>query len=177
MPKAKKPKFYTPEEIEQAIKTLSKADLTRLNQIAQVRARGNLKQDAEDLLMEALTRILAGGRKWPRNVALVPFFSEVMRSIASDWRRQLGQQRESSSYANEKVGIVPEKAVPPDEILSRQQAYESVRNELKSNPIDLDLLDKKLIGLRGKERKGKLDKTIYDTALTRIRRAFERLLP
>jgi hypothetical protein len=195
LPKAKKPlpdqeqveapeaapqDFYTPEEIKQAIESFSKADLTRMNEIARIYAGSDLKHDREDLLQEAITRILAGKRNWPRDLAPARFLGGVMRGIASEKRQRLSGKREleteHAASVNERLGFVPEKAIMPDQIVWRQQVLESARNALKPDPIALDIFEKELIGMRGQERQGELDKTAYETVLKRIRRRLARVL-
>ena len=51
-------------------------------------ATGLRQHDADDLLNEALDRVLSGRRTWPIDVPLLAFLSQVMRSIASQWRKE-----------------------------------------------------------------------------------------
>ena len=90
-------------EVDLAIKTLSTADLGRLQQIAIFlvrnigRAAGG--RDWEDLLGEALCRTLIGaediqnGRHWNRKVPFVQHLAGAMKSIASLWKRQFREQQ------------------------------------------------------------------------------------
>lgn len=93
-------------EVDLAIKTLSRADLGRLQQIARLllrnigrAARG---RDWEDLLGEALCRTLIGaediqnGRHWNRNVPFAQHLAGAMKSIGSLWKRQC---REHETYS------------------------------------------------------------------------------
>ena len=76
-------------ECVEALRRLSDADLRRLERIARFRAIGLDELDWQDLLNEAVARLLNGSRRWPRDVPLVVFLRETMRSIASDcWRRR-----------------------------------------------------------------------------------------
>ena len=81
----------TPTETALALKLVTEVDLLRLKTIARLHARG-LPPDVgwEDLLQEAIARVLVGSRRKPDGVALVAFFAGVMRSLRSDhWRRAL----------------------------------------------------------------------------------------
>ena len=71
-----------------ALRRLSDDDLRRLQQLARLRVIGLHTVDWRDLLHEAIARLLDGSRRWPRDVSLIVFLRETMRSIASDhWRR------------------------------------------------------------------------------------------
>jgi DNA-directed RNA polymerase specialized sigma24 family protein len=64
-------------------------ELLRLKTLARWYARG-LPPDVtwEDLLQEALTRILVGKRKIPEGVVMVAFVAGIMRSLRSEhWQR------------------------------------------------------------------------------------------
>jgi DNA-directed RNA polymerase specialized sigma24 family protein len=77
----------TPGEVRRIIGRLRGPDLLRLSSLARTWATGLRQHDADDLLNEALDRVLSGRRPWPSNVPLPAFFSQVMRSIASGaWR-------------------------------------------------------------------------------------------
>ena len=81
--------FVPAPECVSALNRLSEADLRRLEQIARLRSLGLSDLDWRDLLQEAVTRLLDGSRRWPRNISLVVFLRETMRSIVSDyWRRR-----------------------------------------------------------------------------------------
>jgi DNA-directed RNA polymerase specialized sigma24 family protein len=67
----------------------SEIELLRLKTVARVYARG-LPPDVawDDLLQEALTRIISGARRQPEGVPIVAFVAGIMRSLkAEHWRR------------------------------------------------------------------------------------------
>ncbi len=109
-------------EVERAILELGRADGVRLHTAAVALIRGfhvdPVPHDHEDLLAEAVTRTLAGERGWRRGVDFVHHLIQVMRSIASDWRRRLvrraeagaGERREAELLGSVKKG----EADPPD---------------------------------------------------------------
>ena len=74
-------------EATTAVRSLSTADKTALMKIARLYAK-KTPYDHEDLLQEALCRVLSGVRAWPRHVAALPFLWGVVRSIAWEWRTQ-----------------------------------------------------------------------------------------
>ena len=78
----------TREECAEALRALSDKDYERLEKIARLRVIGLHAVEWRELLHDAIARLLDGRRQWPRNVPLVVFLRETMRSIASDhWRR------------------------------------------------------------------------------------------
>ena len=79
----------TSDEVAEALGALSKSDIARLNAIARFRARAAPGLDWRDLLHEAIERCLDGTRKWPRNLPLLFFLREVMRSLASEHFRKM----------------------------------------------------------------------------------------
>ena len=79
------------EECAEALRRLSDEDYERLEKIARLRVIGLHAVAWRELLHDAIERLLDGRRRWPRNVPLVVFLRETMRSIASDHWRRLGR--------------------------------------------------------------------------------------
>jgi DNA-directed RNA polymerase specialized sigma24 family protein len=79
---------FTPGEVRSNISRLSEPDLMLFAALARVWAKDLRQHDADDLLNEALDRVLSGRRPWPIVLPLPAFLSQVMRSIASQWRQQ-----------------------------------------------------------------------------------------
>jgi len=75
---------YTLAEVSRALRDLSAKDKTLLVKIARAYA-WKTSYGHEDLIQEALTRVLEGKRAWPRKLPVAVFLRGVMRSIASDW--------------------------------------------------------------------------------------------
>src|SRR5258707_11252063 len=78
-----------------ALKLISRMDFLRLKTIARWHARG-LPPDVawDDLLQEALTRVIVGSRRKPQDVSMVAFLAGIMRSLrAEHWRRVRGGPR------------------------------------------------------------------------------------
>ena len=85
--------FASTEELASALTSLSTADLLRVKQIAKLRCVGLSSITWEDLVNEAVTRTLAGTRRWPHAVPLIAFLAQTIRSIASEeWRRRDHEQ-------------------------------------------------------------------------------------
>jgi RNA polymerase sigma-70 factor (ECF subfamily) len=81
----------SPDEIAALVRALTDAQWIRLRKVsAYFSWVPNLTGD--DLLQEALCRALAGSRKCPRDVDLVRFLVEVMRSVANGEVEKLENQ-------------------------------------------------------------------------------------
>jgi len=75
----------SPDEIHVAVSKLSMADLVRLKRAGAYFAVG-VGVEANDFLNEAICRALDGTRTCPKNVPVVVFLINVMRSMASSAR-------------------------------------------------------------------------------------------
>jgi RNA polymerase sigma-70 factor (ECF subfamily) len=78
----------SPDEAAAALACLSPADQRRLEHIARMRAGALYATDWRDLVQESVARILEGSRRWPRDVPLIAFLAQTMRSIATEIRRK-----------------------------------------------------------------------------------------
>ena len=177
----------TAQECAAALRRLSDGDLRRLEQLARLRVIGLHAVDWRDLLHEAIVRLLDGTRQWPRDVPLVAFLRETMRSIASDhWRRlerpvvvaesELGIDGEIDGsevgHARDVAGQ-PERQVSADETLARiEDAFRDDDEALKV-----------MAGMAGgkspreiQEETG-MDETRYASTQRRIRRRLGREFP
>lgn len=99
------PKVATAEDISRAIDALNPHDLVRLaayaqNRVATVGPRAANGRGRDDLLQEAVTRLLDGRRHWyPDNVDIVKYLIRVMESIASEWASHRKRNKSSPEYA------------------------------------------------------------------------------
>jgi RNA polymerase sigma-70 factor (ECF subfamily) len=76
---------YTISEIHETLDALDDGDWDKLNQLARSRCRFRFPGREQEVLNDALMRILEGKRKWPKGVIFAAFISGVMRSIVSKW--------------------------------------------------------------------------------------------
>jgi RNA polymerase sigma-70 factor (ECF subfamily) len=81
------------DEIVTAIRALSTGSWNRLRRLAAMFCRGR-PIEPEDLLQETFARAIEGSRSWPRNVDIVWFLAQAMRSIASSSMKVLSRQPE-----------------------------------------------------------------------------------
>jgi DNA-directed RNA polymerase specialized sigma24 family protein len=155
----------SPAEAAAAIRALTVADKTALMKIARLYAK-KTPYDHEDLLQEALCRVLAGARAWPRHVAAVAFLWGVVRSIAWEWKAQA-------------LDCAPD-GVDPDGEERRAIARFDVAKILAlfhDDPAAQAIVRGMLDGARGQELQALsgLDKTAYESKRTKIRRRIENL--
>ena len=177
----------TAEESVAALRQLSDGDLRRLEQLARLRVIGLHALDWQDLLHEAIARLLDGSRRWPRDVSLVVFLRETMRSIASDhWRRlekpvvvaesELGVNGESGEGALDNAidpAASPERRASAAETLARiEEVFEGDDNALK-------VMAGMAIGKSPQEIQEEtgMNETRYASTQRRIRRGLAREFP
>jgi RNA polymerase sigma-70 factor (ECF subfamily) len=84
---APKKTVFSVEEMNEALSSLSDADMIRLRQIAGIYCKGKIER--EDILQRAFVAALDGSRKCPRDIALITFLAGTMRSLASSWFKSL----------------------------------------------------------------------------------------
>lgn len=174
-----------PTESLLALKLVSEMDLLRLKSIARLHARG-LPADVgwEDLLQEAITRVLTGARRPPSDVAMVPFLAGVMRSLRSEhWRRlggragrREGTAGEPRSLAGSEAAALREAAPDPERSLLALEQLEAITRLFASDPVVLGIIDALGAGLAAEQICSRLalSRTDYDSARRRMRRCLLR---
>lgn len=178
-------------EIDLAIKTLSRADLLRLRNIATLLIRGLGRaargRNWEDLLDEAQCRTLIGAgdaqdrRHWNRRIPFVQHLAGAMKSIASLWRRQF---RENEAYLVSEVMVcdeegqeyspmdnIPSDSMPADRLLLEKAEKDRVFVLFRNDEHETSILHGVIGGLRKSEIKLKygLDEKNYAGAMRRLR--------
>jgi DNA-directed RNA polymerase specialized sigma24 family protein len=156
---------YTAAEIAEAVKTLTAWQKTALMKLAKAYAM-KTSFGHEDLLQEALMRILDGRRDWPRSVAVVPFLAGVMRSIAWDWR---AERHVDSAEATGIAGWDDQSAAARIDLRKTIALF-------SDDPIAQRILIALMDGTRGEELRelSGLGKTEYESKRTKTRRRLER---
>jgi CheY-like chemotaxis protein len=178
-------------EVDCAIKSLTRADLLRLQRFAKFKIRGLGRaacgRDWEDLLEEAQYRTLVGaedihtGRHWNKRVSFVQHLAGAISSIASVWKRQFkeqstylvsellvqdGEGQERSPFDN-----VPSGCSPADECLIQRSEEERVLTVLRGDPDASQVFRGIMDSLKKKEIMSRygLDEKRYVAAMKRIR--------
>lgn len=155
---------YTAAEIVHAVKTLTVQQKTALMKLAKAYAM-KTSFGHEDLMQEALVRVLDGRREWPRGVALVTFLAGVMRSIAWDWRHE--RHDDSAEVAD--IGYEDQAAAARIDIRKLIALFDD--DQIAQRMI-IALMD----GVKGEKLRelSGLAKTEYESKRTKIRRRLEK---
>lgn len=173
-------------ELAAALGTLGSADLARLNMLAKLRARYCPGLDWRDLLHDAIDRALDGSRSWPREVPLLLFLRETMRSLASEHRRKYvdGLIRnecdlpETADGQSPLLSVVSESPSTERDISARQ-TLASIMKMFEGDDQALLILDAMARDASPDEiqRAGHMSPTQYASAQKRIRRGLARAYP
>jgi DNA-directed RNA polymerase specialized sigma24 family protein len=155
------------EEVRRILSRLRPPDILRLSALARTWAAGLRQQDADDLLNEALDRVLSGRRPWPSDVPLPAFLSQVMRSIASQWRRE---DRREPLKEDETGQVLEEESHDPGAGYEMDDLVARMRRALADDPAALGVLDHILADSDREDAQAALgmDATQYDTTRRRM---------
>jgi DNA-directed RNA polymerase specialized sigma24 family protein len=169
-----------PTETALALKLVGELELLRLKTLARWYGRG-LPRDVswEDLLQEALTRVIVGSRQIPEGVTAVAFIAGVMRSLRSEhWRRvaKHSDRRAAGERAGREPREVVDEAPGPERALMAQQELAAIRRLFAEDATALQILDCLAQGLGGEEicLAAGLTETEYASARKRMRRVLLR---
>jgi DNA-directed RNA polymerase specialized sigma24 family protein len=163
----------TPGEVRRLIGRLRGPDLVRLAALARVWVTGLRQHDADDLLNEALDRVLSGRRPWPIDVPLPAFLSQVMRSIASQWRHEDRRELLMEDGAGE---MFEEESHNPDACYEMGDLIARMRRALGTDPPAMGVFEHIVADSDREEAQAALgmNATQYDTARRRmVRQLFE----
>ena len=176
-------RILMPAETALALGILREIDLLRLKTLARLYARGLPPEVSwEDLLQEALTRLLMGARRAPAEVNAIAFVAQVMRSLKSEhWRRSLRKERAvrrlRGGREEDEWPVEPyDPAANPERSLMAQQQVLAIRRLFVDDAIALGIIEGLGEGLSAEEiRVGLgLTRTDYDSARRRMRRTLLR---
>lgn len=163
----------TPGEVRRIISRLRGSDFVRLAALARVWAAGLRQHDADDLLNEALDRVLSGRRPWPIDVPLPAFLSQVMRSIASQWRQEARREPLKDDETGE---MLEEESHNPGACYEMGDLIVRMRRALGTDLPALGVFDYILADSDREDAQAALGMTAtqYDTARRRmVRQLFE----
>ena len=173
-------RVLTPAQTALALDLVDQMDLLRLKSIARLYARGLPPEVAwDDLLQEALTRVISGSRRRPEGVTTVAFVAGILRSLrAEHWRRVT---RESGGHGKLRIDHendaslaldLPDPAAGPERALSARQELDAIKQLFAADPVALKIIDGLGEGLSADQirRSTGLAKTDYDSARRRMRR-------
>jgi DNA-directed RNA polymerase specialized sigma24 family protein len=184
MPRLVDKRILTPAESALALSLVSEIDLLRLKTIARVYARG-LPPDVawDDLLQEALTRIILGARRQPESVTMVAFLAGIMRSLkAEHWRRALkgsgghnALRIDQASGKSREVELC-DPAPGLERSLSARQELAAIRQLFADDHVALKIIAGLSEGLSAEQIRAAagISRTDYDSARRRMRRTLLR---
>jgi DNA-directed RNA polymerase specialized sigma24 family protein len=158
------------EEVGRILSRLRQPDLLRLAALARTWVRGLERREAADLLNEALARILSGQRPWPADVPLPAFLSQVMRSIASQWRHEDAREQLADD------GDAPREPSTPMADVEFAHLVGKMRAALENDPSAQGVFDHILSQTNREQARSLLglDITAYDTTRRRMIRILHR---
>ena len=174
--------FLTPDDVVAGVEALSDDDKLKLIKIEGAFLARSGRQKNE-LLHEALARTFLGKRNCPRDVPVIAFVIETMKSIAHhDYK---ARKRESVTDPVEMAAEVASACPNPEELLlaaeSKPKAsfYEAMQDLLKDDDEAQLVLIGWIDDLRGKELRDAVGVTQaqLDYAIKRIRRKAQNHFP
>ena len=157
----------SPPEVARAVKALTAGEKTALIKLARLYAR-KTPYDHEDLVQEALTRVLDNRRIWPVGVSATIFLGGVIRSIAWEWKYQM--QGEAADVGDE--GVQERGTIARIDIAKIIALFDD-------DPVAQKIVMGMMDGARGEEllEASGLDPTEYESKRKKILRRIEKLSP
>lgn len=186
------PKYLSIEEFRLQLNKLSLHGVAKVLAVARLKYVSGSKMTDDELLAEAVARVLEGSRNIPRNIPLVASLIEIIRSISSIERDKVEKQKDYMGLevpleSNvEEVSLLQSAHLSPDKILEESQEAqyrESILTELENivadDPYEKAYLNGKLNGLTANEviHKTGITPKDYGAARKRVTRALLRLKP
>jgi DNA-directed RNA polymerase specialized sigma24 family protein len=167
-----------------ALNLVTEMDLLRLKSIARLYARG-LPPDVswDDLLQEAITRVLTGKRVKPEDVSMVAFLGGIMRSLRSDHIRRAhrGMKRDDPLWLGSESDApaeheVLDPAADPERALIAADELEKIRLLFAEDSLALRIIEGLADGLSAEQIRARhrIARTDYDSARKRMRRCLIR---
>ena len=180
---------FSVEGINEALSSLSDADMVRLSRIARRYCKGRI--DPDDLLQQAFVATLDGSRKCPRNIGVLAFLAGTMRSIASCRFKSFTRTPELHLIFHpdgvcEETSLeveIPVEAPPPDQQLISEQEAGAIRTAILSLFADDELasliVEGDMEGMVANEIRQLtgLDEKGYNSKRRLIRRRIDRAYP
>ena len=161
------PATLSPPEVVRAVNTLTNGEKTALIKVARLYAR-KTPYDHEDLVQEALTRVLDHRRLWPVGMSATLFLGGVIRSIAWEWKHEFhGEETDVGDEGVQERGTIAR--------IDIRKIIALFDDDPVAQKIVMGMMD----GARGEEllEASGLDPTDYESKRKKIRRRIEKLMP
>jgi RNA polymerase sigma-70 factor (ECF subfamily) len=176
LPRFSDDRSIAPTQTLLALKLVTPMDLLRLKSIARLHARGLPPDIAwDDLLQEAITRVLTGARVKPDDVPMVAFLAGVMRSLRTDHVRRGARHVNGDGPESGKFALVDPLADPERTLIAAEE-LQKIRTLFVTDLIALTIIVGLGAGLEPDQVCEKLGitRTDYASARKRIRRCLLR---
>jgi hypothetical protein len=172
----------SPSEIEIALKKFMPSDWSRAESIAAAACAGLVGWTYEDLLQEAITKLLEGARTCPVGVHPLVMLKTVMRGIASNIRKQHAEgpiddsvalaQFDGTDETDTRPSVSGEAISNPQQVASAREALAVIEDLIKDDEELALLAVAWAEGLRGDDAAEALDwdKKKYEAARKRLTR-------
>lgn len=136
--------YATPQQVNAAMSVLSYADYQLLCDRAHLFISGTIYSEKEDLVHEALDRVLSGERQWPIDISFVTFLINCMRSIASAERSSLLNDciktaNHFTDLGHDPLAILGAKSPSTEELILQQERLRQLidlRNQFLAEFVD-----------------------------------------
>jgi DNA-directed RNA polymerase specialized sigma24 family protein len=172
-------------EIRSEISSLTPGERTRLIKIAGYYAwKGRTSfEEPDELVQEAICRVLEGMRSWPRDLEKLRFLAGVIKSIAGDWKRAQRQALKRTVPLNEerevgeaRRGLMDYEGTEARGIRAKLDV-KRIMTHFDDDPIAQKMLMGMADGARGEdlEQASGLSPTEYESKRKKIRRRIEKL--
>ncbi|HET7924245.1 MAG TPA: hypothetical protein VFL30_05065 [Rhodanobacteraceae bacterium] len=167
--------ILSPTQTAVALGLITEMDFLRLKTIARLYARG-LPADVgwDDLLQEALTRVIVGTRNTPDGVPTVAFVAGIIRSLRSDHRRRAQHTSQlTPAHTDRDDGTALTDAVSdPERAVTARQELEAIERLFGDDRAVLQIIACLGRGLSADQicTVLRMSKTEYDSARKRMRR-------
>lgn len=177
--------ILSPAELREAVGGLSDADHYRLRKKVAVFLAGSRGMDPDDLFHSAIIRALGGSRKCPRNVKIMVFLANIMKSIVfAYWKSTDVRRTDRGAAAEDKIALLEDPAAANAEV-------DLIATDLRKKQVDVlfklfeDDEDATLFLMARMETESMsetaaacgFDSTKADTVRRRIRRKVEQEYP
>jgi DNA-directed RNA polymerase specialized sigma24 family protein len=167
--------YATADEAAQALARLSDANLLRIERFARIRATGLRPWDWEDLIHEAVARVLSGSRRWPKAIPLTVFLRQTIRSLAHEERRRRIQAGGSFEDADEEARAIGDDAPGPERAIAAREALATLLSRFEGDTMVLTLIEGLAQGETAAETcdRAEMTRQKYDAARKRFRRSVD----
>jgi hypothetical protein len=158
-------------EVRNEINLLTAGERTRLIRIASYYGRISF-EEPDELVHEAICRVLEGKREWPRHLEKLGFLAGVIKSIAWDRKRALIPNVSIDDVKEREVG---DKGADERGIIAKID-LRRIMTLFDDDPIAQKMLVGMANGTRGEdlERESGLSPTEYESKRKKIRRRIEK---